>query len=166
MKKFLWVLAGLVVAAAVAVGVYTRPMTLEQLYPDLTLAQSNLIYGTYSDETSAENLFKSEAGSEACIQLQQLLQGAKFRRSLRNLLPGDPAAEEPAGDFCWTVTLRFPETDFSDGKIRQGDLLTLENQYGQLEAVIPYTQERLLLTAEAQEQFLFDVWSAILLTRN
>ena len=166
MKKFLWVLAGLVVAAAVAVGVYTRPMTLEQLYPDLTLSQSELAYGTYSDETSAENLFKSEAGSDAYIQLLQKLQGAKFRRSLHNLLPGEPDAEEPVGDFCWTVTLRFPDTDFSDGKIRKGDLLTLENHYGQLQAVIPYTQESLLLTAEEQEQFLFDVWSAILLTRN
>ena len=113
---------------------YTRPMTLEQLCPDLPLDRvtgvsawyrlpgSELQYFTL-DETQAEDLLT-------------LVKGQTFHRSLSNLLPqrGNGFRTSAGGyDFTWTVNFWFQGEPLIDAKGygHTGILLQLDDFWGE-----------------------------------
>lgn len=138
MKKFLirlfLVLA--VLLAGLATLWYTRPMTLQQLCPELDLTQCSAITVYYEVVPSAEGKEKLvlERGNPAFDSLWKELQDQTFSRSLTSLLPrGTRYVQTKDGDFQWELLLEFDTHVVTpDGNGHQGMLIHLSNFFGSL----------------------------------
>ena len=124
-----------VVLLLVAYFIYSRPMTITQLYPMLTLDKCSGIEGYYRDGTGKDlEKFAIEKNSEEFELLCDLLYKREYSRSLRDLLPrGTRIHPSEPGDFEWEVMFHFDAIEFSDGNVGSGPLLQIQYWYGELD---------------------------------
>lgn len=111
---------------------YTRPMTLEQLCPDLPLDQVTKVSAWYRlRDSELQDVTLDETQAEALLTL---VKGQTFRRSLVNLLPqrGNGFRTASVGEFTWTVNFWFQGEPLIDvkGYGRTGILLQLDDFWG------------------------------------
>lgn len=110
---------------------YTRPMTLEQLCPDLPLDQVTGVSGWYRiPDHGNQDFTLDETQAEALLTL---VKGQTFRRSLVNLLPRGDFRTAAGDDFTWTVNFEFRGEPLIDpkGNGHTGDLLQLHDFWGE-----------------------------------
>ena len=114
---------------------YSRPMTISQLYPMLTLDKCTKIQGYYEIGMQTKpTKFTAEKGSEEFEQLCELLFQQRYRRTLRDLLPrGTRTPRTEPEDFQWDVHFYFEDIEFPDGSRGSGAMLRLQNWYGALD---------------------------------
>ena len=128
----------MIAAAALLLAVYlfySRPMTLSQLYPMLTLDKCTEIRGYYKVGTQTEQSeFIIEQGSEEFQTLCTLFYEEDYRRSFRDILPrGTRTHRTEPDDFQWEVWFNFKDIEFPDGSIGTGTMLHFLNWYGELD---------------------------------
>ena len=114
---------------------YTRPMTIQQLCPEVDLTQCSSITAYYEVVPSAEQeRIVLEQSSPAFQAILKELQDRTFSRSLTSLLPrGTRTVRTTDGDFQWELLLEFDSTIVTpDGNGHQGMLLRLRNFFGRL----------------------------------
>ena len=110
---------------------YTRPMTLEQLCPDLPLDQVTGVSGWYRiPDHETQQFSLDEAQMEALLTL---VKDQTFRRSLANLLPPAGVRFASGGEFTWTVNFEFRGEPLIDtkGYGHTGGLLQLDDFWGE-----------------------------------
>lgn len=112
---------------------YTRPMTLEQICPDLPLDQVTGVSGWYRiPDHETQQFSLDEAQMEALLTL---VKDQTFRRSLVNLLPqrGNGFRTASVGEFTWTVSFWFQGEPLIDskGNGHTGILLELHDFWGE-----------------------------------
>ena len=117
---------------------YSRPMTMHQLYPTLTLDKCTAIHGYYEIGMQTEQTkFSIEKDSDEFQELCSLFYEREYRRSLRDLFPrgGRTHRTEP-NDYQWEVFFRFEDIEFPDGSIGSGEILRFQNWYGELDIYV------------------------------
>lgn len=124
------ILAGGLLAAAI----YTRPRTIAQRYPFLDLDQCIQIHGYYSEGIQAEDTrFLITPEDPHFKEALRLFGSPAFRTKLGNLLPrGTKTHRYSEGDFQWIVLFRFESVLFPSKDTGTGDLLHVNNFYGDL----------------------------------
>ena len=143
MKKYrrgLAVILALIVLLAAAWFLYTRPMTLSQLYPELKLGDCDEITCAYDYAADPERLpmehdkYSLGADSEKYRQLCTLFQEQKYRRSLKNLLRlGGRRYSVRPGDTLWTVGFLFGKTEAENGHTKYEHYFQLSTMLGELD---------------------------------
>lgn len=112
---------------------YTRPMTLEQICPDLPLDQVTGVSGWY--RTPDHELQQFSLDDVQMEALLTLVKDQTFRRSLSNLLPqrGNGFRTAAGDDFTWTVNFEFQGEPLIDpkGYSHTGILLQLHDFWGE-----------------------------------
>jgi len=134
-KRKIVVLTAAAVLLLVSYLLYSRPMTLSQLYPSLTLDKCVEISGYYEDGKGVSfTNFTAEKDTEAYESLWEMLYEQKYRRSLRDLMPRRSRTHRyQPGDFQWEVIFRFDTVEFPDGNSASGSLLRIQYWYGDLD---------------------------------
>lgn len=130
---FLLVLA--VLLAGSAILWYTRPMTIQQLCPEMDLTQCSSITVYYEVVPSAEQeRIVLEPDSPAFQAIMKALQDRTFSRSLTSLLPHSTQTVRVAdGEFYWTLLLEFYDfVVLPDGYSYGREYLRLNNFFGHL----------------------------------
>ena len=124
------ILAGGLLAAAI----YTRPRTIAQRYPFLDLDQCIQIHGYYSEGIQAEDTrFLITPEDPHFKEALRLFGSPAFRTKLGNLLPRRTKTHRYSeGDFQWIVLFRFESVLFPSKDTGTGDLLHVNNFYGDL----------------------------------
>lgn len=151
----------LLIAVIAAIAIYTRPMTIEQLYPGVSLddCQSIKAYSdvAYLDTESTWDPVVYPAGSKPFEDILQQLQDKKFRKSLRNWLPlGTKYHHTTSGDFKWELVLQFDNVLMPDGSTGSGDLICFNNFYGTLE-YYDLSGKTIRCTTTEQKQWLENI---------
>lgn len=115
--------------------VYSRPMTIAQLYPMLTLDKCMQIRGYYEVGMQAEmSEFSISKDSDEFQKLCSLFYEQRYRRSLRDIMPrGMRTHRTEADDFQWEVYLYFENIEFPDGSGGSGTMLRFLYWYGELD---------------------------------
>ena len=115
--------------------IYSRPMTLLQMYPMLTLDRCTEIHGYYRIEEQPEQTrFTVSASDEAFQDLCDAFYGRSYRRSLRSIfVRGTRSHRVEPGDFQWEVYFYFEDVEFPDGSIGSAAMLRIQNWYGELD---------------------------------
>lgn len=138
-KKIVLLKAGLGIAVVIALllgySLFSRPMTLSQLYPMIKIDQCAEIKGYYGIGTQVNDTeFGFDRSDEDFWKLLMLFNEQEYRRSLKDLLPRTTKTHRAEGnnDFWWDVSLRFDEFTMPDGSISSG-FLRFHNWYGDLE---------------------------------
>jgi len=159
MKAIFVAVALLCIAASVFV--YTRPLTIEQRYPVLDLSQCVLIRGFFNDGASVEGTQFTLAPDDPHFdEMIELFQSAAFRTSLRNILSrGAKIHPYKDGDYKWSVMFRFEDVLFPSGDTGSGDMLHINNFYGDVD--LSFDGEQIECSVKNQEQWLKDVMSII-----
>ena len=141
--------------------VYTRPQTIEQRYPVLDLSQCTLIHGYFYDGTSVEDTpFTLAPDDPHFDEMIERFQSAAFQTSLRNIFPqGTKIHRYEDGDFKWSVMLRFENVLFPNGDIGSGDMLNINNFFGDVDLF--FNGEQVQCSVKNQEQWLNDVMSIL-----
>lgn len=131
--------------------IYSRPMTIQQRYPILDLAQCTELRGYYEIVGQAERTeFTIDKNSEDFETLCTLLYEQTYRRSLKDLLPrGTRIHATQPGDFEWEVFFQFEDVVFPDGNHGSGGILRIEYWYGELD--IHFDGEQLSCHTKQQE---------------
>ena len=167
MKKFfvrLFLLLAVLLAGLAALW-YTRPMTLQQLCPELGLAQCSAITIYYEVVPSAVGKEKLvlERGDPAFDTLWKELQGRTFSRSLTSFLPhGTRYVQTEDGDFQWELLLEFDAHVVTpDGNGHQGMLVRLSNFFGSLSLDHMLARRTWDVTTNEQEAWLSQVMDTI-----
>lgn len=116
---------------AVVYAFRSRPMTIQQRYPMLTLDKCTGIQGYYYDGTGvALKEFAIDKSSEEFEKLWDLLYEREYRRSLKDLLPrGTRTHRSEPGDFQWKVYFCFENIEMPDGNGFSGTLLCFDRWY-------------------------------------
>jgi len=114
---------------------YSRPMTIQQRYPMLTLDKCTEIRGYYEVGAQAEmTAFTIEKDSEYFQKLCNLFYERNYRRSLRDILPrGTRIHRTEPDDFQWEVMFHFDTVELPDGNRGSGTLLRIQYWYGDLD---------------------------------
>ncbi len=163
MKKWLKIVlaAAVLLGIAIFVLVYTRPLTIQQRYPTLDLSHCTGIHGYYNDGTGDWNAqYTIRPGDPHFEQAVGLVRSAVFRTRLRNLFPsGTKTHPYSAGDFRWYAILRFEDAPFPDGTTGGGDLLEIDNFYGDL--TMYFIGEGVQCRAEDQDRWLKNMMDII-----
>lgn len=138
-KKIFYLRAVLCIAAAAALllgyFLFSRPMTLSQLYPMIKIDQCSEVKGYYEIGLQEhETEFCFGRSDEEFWKLLMLFNEQEYRRSLKDLLPDTTKTHMLEGDddFRWDVGLRFDEFTMPDGSTSSG-FLRFHNWYGDLE---------------------------------
>lgn len=141
---------------------YSRPMTIQERYPMLTLDKCSGITGSYFDGTGvAFEEFTIDKNSEEFEMLCSLLYEQDYRRSLRDLLPSGTryhATTQP-DEFQWDVFFHFEDVEFPDGSISSGPILRVQIWYGELD--IHFDGEFLSCRTKEQETWAKEVLNII-----
>ena len=149
----------LAVLLLVSYLVYSRPMTLSQLCPLLTLDKCVEISGYYRTSTQTDGLtqFTIEADSKEFQELCSLFNEKTYRRSLRDLLPRGARTHQTTNEFefQWEVMFHFDAIEFPDGNAGSGPLLQVQYWYGELD-IENKVWENTRLFCYTNEQ---DVWA-------
>lgn len=139
MKKVHWkkaaIVAALVIVFIFSCLFYSRPRTLPQLYPMLTLEQCTEIRGYYKIGTEpVQSEFSIVQGSAEFQKLWDLFWKQSFCRSIRDIFPrGTRIHRTEPDDFQWDVYFYFDDVHFPDGSIGSGGMLHFLNWYGSLD---------------------------------
>lgn len=130
---------------------YSRPMTIQQRYPMLTLDKCIEISGYYKvDEQVELTEFSIDKDSKEFEALWGLLYEQDYRRALKDILPrGTRIHPTEAGDFQWEVIVHFDDVVLNDGSIGSGGMLHIESWYGELD--IHFDGEILACYTDEQE---------------
>lgn len=170
------ILCTAVVLAALTAGAlwYTRPMTLEELYPQVSdWSSCDLIQVTASyyatAHASGEERYSfdlSPEDPEFGLILDQLLSQTYRRsipRSLFGLLSnGGQRHMIQAGDFQWNLVLRFSDPIYlPDGSSHSGAILHFNNFYGALDIWYPIADQTWYGSTTNFDQWLSDVMDII-----
>lgn len=138
-RKILCLRAGLCIAVAVALflsyRLFSRPMTLSQLYPMIEIDQCSEIKGYYGiGSQEQETEFCYGRSNEDFWELLMLFNEQEYRRSLKDILPRTTKTHKVEGDndFWWDISLRFDEFTMPNGSVSSG-FLRFHNWYGDLE---------------------------------
>lgn len=138
-KKTLYLKAGFCIVVAIAIllsyFLYSRPMTLSQLYPMIEIEECSGIKGYYAIGSQVEDTeFSFDKNSEEFWKLLMLFDRQQYRRSLKDILPETTKIHRIEGpdDFWWEVSLRFDAFTMPDGSTSSGPL-RFHNFYGELE---------------------------------
>ncbi|MBR6562200.1 MAG: hypothetical protein IKK78_04235 [Oscillospiraceae bacterium] len=140
---------------------YSRPMTIQERYPMLTLDKCTELRGYYKIAGQTElTEFTIDKNSEAFEMLCSLLYEQDYHRSLRDLLPSGTRyhATEP-DDFEWEVFSHFEDVEFPDGSISSGPILRVQIWYGELD--IHFDGEILSCRTKEQETWAKEVLNII-----
>lgn len=146
--------------AAFAV-VYTRPLKIEQRYPEIDLSQCTRISGYYridgnSDEFTQFVFYPEDARFNEMVEL---FRSPAFKTRLNNLFPqGTKVHANHEGDFQWTVSFRF-ESVLSGKSVISGEVLRADDFYGDLE--LSFDGKQVKCSVTNQDQWLESVMSAI-----
>lgn len=137
MKKRLTIaiIAALVLCLAVFAAVYTRPLKIEQRYPEIDLSQCTQISGYYRINGTGDEMIRFVFDPEDAQfnEMIGIFQTVGFKRSIQDLLPkGTNAHTDREGDFQWTVSFRF-ENVRSNKAVLSGELLSVDDFYGDLQ---------------------------------
>lgn len=140
---------------------YSRPMTIQQHYPMLTLDKCTDLRGHYEIDGQTDfTEFTIDKNSEEFEVLCRLLYDQDYRRSLRNFLPrGTRIHPTESGDFEWEVYFHFEDVEFPDGNIGSGGILRIQYWYGELD--IHFDGEMLSTHTKEQEAWAKEVLNAI-----
>ncbi|MCQ2566725.1 MAG: hypothetical protein MJ194_07825 [Clostridia bacterium] len=159
-KKTVLFLVAVALVLAGAWLVYSRPMTLPKLYPMLSEDKCTGADGCYEmDDQQSLPEFSFDKGSEGYEALWKLLDGRKFRRRLKDLIPGTMRVHTMSpGDFRWEVSFLFSNVKLEDGTLVSGRL-RLESWYGEL--TIYFNGEAYLCRTDDQDRFLKEVFNVI-----
>ena len=142
-------------------AVYSRPMTVTQLYPALTLDHCTAIHVSYEVAPQTE---KTEAvvekDSEAYRVLCDLLYGQSYCRRLRDLLPrGTRIHPTQPGDFQWEALFFFEDVSLPDGSVGSGAMLRIQYWYGELD--IHFAGETRACRTSGQEAWAEEVLNVL-----
>ena len=162
-KKAIVVIAALLLAA-VAYGVYSRPMTIQQRYPMLTLDKCTGIQGYYQDDTHAElQEFSIDRNSEDFDKLWDLLYEREYRRSLKDLLvKGTRIHPSEPGNFRWDALFCFDTIELPDGNSAYGALLHFERWYdGELNISTVIGERKTCYYTDEQDTWAKEVFDII-----
>ncbi len=136
MKKKTALLAAAVLLLCVLVLAlaYTRPRSIEERCPALDLSECVGIHGYYrAGVGDALHSFSIHPGEEDFEEMITLFREASFRTRLRNLLPSGTKIHTGEG-FQWDISFEFEGVPFmKDGSMLCGDVLTVNNFFGDLE---------------------------------
>ena len=140
---------------------YSRPMTIQQRYPMLTLDKCIGMDGYYRDGTSVEfEKFTIDKNSEEFERLCDLLYAQRYHHSLRDLLPrGTRIHPTVPGEFEWEVYFLFEDLVFPDGNVGSGAVLSIQSWYGELD--IYFDGDRLSCYTNEQEAWARQVLDII-----
>ena len=129
--RFVTIAAAIVTPLLLALLWYTRPMTLEQLCPEIRLEECRGINGYYTRATasSGPQEFTLSPEDPAFASLMEQFQGRTFRRSLLGLLSRGTRTHVGWG-VTWDVYFEFEDVPLSDGSTGSGTLLSLHNFFG------------------------------------
>jgi len=155
-------IAAVLLCMAVFVLIYTRPLTIEQRCPVLDLSQCTLIQGSFRvDGTGPENTpFTLTPDDPHFDEMIELFQSAEFSTNLRNILPRGPKFHPHRdGDYEWSVAFRFENVLFPNGDTGSGDMLHINNFYGDVDLF--FDGEQTDCSVKNQEQWLKDVMSIL-----
>lgn len=110
-------------------------LTIEQRYPVLDLSHCTLIQGYFNDGSNAEDVpFVIAPDDPRFGDVIELLQAAEFKTDLRNILPkGAKFHIYEEGDFKWLAGFRFEDIFFPSGDMGSGDMLYINNFFGEVE---------------------------------
>ena len=146
---------GAIVILCIAVSclIYTRPQSMEQRYPYLDLTGCIEIKGYCFDAPGElEKAFSIKSSDDDFGELISLIREARFRTRLENLLPqGTKTHIYAEGDYKWNVILCFDAVGFPDGSTGSGDILGIENFYGDLS--FSFDGRTVLCSVKHQEQW-------------
>lgn len=159
-KKNLTILIAIALVLAGAWLIYSRPMTLSELYPMLTEDKCSGVSGYYQrDLQQPLPEFSFDKDSEAFKALWGLFSGRKYRRRLKDLLPDTTKYHnmEP-GDFRWDVSFRYCDAELEDGALLSAGL-RFEDWYGELG--ICFNGRTWLCRTGNQDEFIKDVYDII-----
>ncbi len=163
-KQIAALLLLLIVTAVVII--YRRPMTLEELYPnvDLSCCESIRVYHhvhTKNHKLDDEPPVVLLKGSEPFCAVMEEVRTRTFRKSLWNLLPsGGKSHALREGDFKWELIFRVDDVTFPDGSIGSGDIVQLKNFYGTLE-YFSLDGRSVRCSTEHQEEWLEKIQSIL-----
>jgi len=133
-KKVVIVVAIIILFIAVYLF-YSRPMSIQQRYPMLTLEKCTELRGYYKLDGQAElTEFSIDKNGEEFEMLCDLLYEQEYHRSLRDLLPrGTRTHPTEPGTFQWEVYFHFDDVVFPNGSIGSGGMLSIQSWYGELD---------------------------------
>ena len=147
-RRKLIILALIVILLLVGYIVYTRPMSLAQLYPNTDFSHLSLMegYRLVPDSPGSapfnQEEFRAEPGSETYESLLKLLTEQEYRRSvLSPLRKGRRSYSSQAGDKLWCVTLFFDREDLPNGSFT-GSMLHIGTTFGKLDMSPSSPQEK------------------------
>lgn len=156
-------IAGGLLCMIAFVLIYTRPLTIEQRYTVLDLSQCTRIHGYFYifNGTDVENTpFAIYPDSPHFDEMIELFQSAAFKTRLQNILPkGTKTHRCSDGDYKWQVMFRFEDVLFPSGEKGRGDMLHINNFYGDIE--LSFDGEQINCSVNYQEQWLKDVMDII-----
>lgn len=134
-KKKLSVYILIIAVLLVSYLIYTRPVTVKQLHPMLTLDKCTEISGYYEVGMQAKMTpFTVERNSEEFDELCDLLFEGTYRRKLTDLLPrGTKMRRVEDDDFRWYANFTFMDIEFPSGDTGSGAMLGFSYWLGDLD---------------------------------
>ena len=118
---------------SVFVLIYTRPQTIEQRYPELDLSECIGLSGYYCySGVETTQSFSISPDDEQFEEMISLFRQASFRTRLRSILPRGTKSHRGEG-FQWDVYFKFENIPMKDGSSISGDVLYVNNFYGDIE---------------------------------
>lgn len=164
-KRYVHWLVGVIIliCGIVFFLIYTRPQTIEQRYPMLSLSNCTKIKGYFFIAPGVEDTaFSIETEDSRFTELIQLIQSVETKKKLRNLLPqGHKTHLLSDGDFKWEVMLHFDGVSLPDGSQVSGEMLHLRNFFGDFS--ISFNGNQVSYSVSNQEQWLQDIMNVIAL---
>ena len=159
--RFVAIAAAIVTPLLLILLWYTRPMTLEQLCPEIKLDECRGISGYYSSAPHSSDLQKFSLSPEdpAFSSLMEQVRGRTFRRSLLGLL-SQGGRSHTGGGVIWDVCFDFEDVPLSDGSTGSGTLLILHNFFGTVDISFLGDTWKQVSTTE-KGQWLTDVFNII-----
>lgn len=149
---------------------YTRPMTLQQLCPDLPLDQVTGVSGWYRIPGPEAELQAFHLDQDQTDTLLTLVTAQTFRRSLANFLPQGNVRFasgiipfDSDGDFSWIVNFEWRDEPIpgKNGNGHTGALLELEDFYGELTVQPFFSQKYCEVRSPNFSQWRYEVFSII-----
>lgn len=152
----------IVICIVVTCLIYTRPQTIEQRYPLLSISDCTGMKGYYFVAPGVEDTaFQISSDDSRFSELIQQLQSVQIKKKLSNILPqGTKTHRLYDGDFKWELMLHFDDVSHPSGSHGSGYMLHIRNFFGDVS--ISFDGEEIWYSVSNQEQWLRDVLDIIL----
>lgn len=140
---------------------YSRPMTIQQRYPMLSLDKCTELQGLYKSNGQDDfTEFVFDKNSEEFEILCKLLFEQEYKHRLRDLLPrGTRYHQTQPNDYEWEVFFHFEDVMLEDGNIASGGVLSIQYWYGELD--IKFDGETISCTTSKQDTWSKEVLNTI-----